>query len=46
MGGDGRRDERELAAYYALLRGELWPVVLAFLALTPFLWAHYSPRSS
>ena len=35
----------ELAAHYALLRGELWPIVLAFLAVTPFLSAHYSPRS-
>jgi len=33
----------ELAAHYALLRGELWPIVLAFLAVTPFLWAYY-PR--
>jgi hypothetical protein len=30
----------ELAAHYALWRGELWPIVLAFLAVTPFLWAH------
>lgn len=35
----------ELAAHYALQRGELWPIVLAFLAATPFLWAYYSARS-
>ena len=28
----------ELLVHYALWRGELWPVVLGFLALTPFLW--------
>lgn len=28
----------ELAAHYALWRGELWPVVLAWLAATPFVW--------
>lgn len=28
----------ELAAHYALWRGELWPIVLAWLAATPFVW--------
>ena len=29
----------QLIEHYALWRGELWPIVLAFLAYTPFLWA-------
>jgi hypothetical protein len=28
----------QLAGHYAIWRGELWPIVLAFLAFTPFLW--------
>lgn len=36
----------ELAAHYALWRGELWPLVLLGLALTPFLWGRwYPPRA-
>lgn len=29
----------EIAAHYALWRGELWLIVLVWLALTPFVWA-------
>ena len=29
----------ELAAHYAVWNGELWPVVLLWLACMPFLWA-------
>lgn len=35
----------ELVAHYALWHGELWPIVLAFLACTPFLWVRWLPRS-
>lgn len=28
----------QIAAHYALWRGELWPIVLAWLAATPFVW--------
>ena len=28
----------QLIDHYAIWRGELWPIVLAFLAYTPFLW--------
>ena len=31
----------ELAAHYAIWRGELWPIVLAFVACTPFLWGRW-----
>lgn len=31
----------ELAGHYALWRGELWPIVLAFVACTPFLWGRW-----
>lgn len=34
----------ELAAHYDLRRGELWPLVLAWLALTPFVWARWTRR--
>lgn len=34
---DGR-SWRDLLGHYALWRGELWPLVLATLAATPFLW--------
>lgn len=40
---DGR-DWRDLVAHYALWRGELWPLVLATLAATPFLWARPGRR--
>lgn len=29
----------QIAEHYALWRGELWPIVLAWLAATPFVWA-------
>jgi xanthine/uracil permease len=29
----------ELAEHYAFWRGEWWPIVLAWLAMTPFVWA-------
>ena len=32
---------RELARHYTFAGGDLWPIVLAFLAVTPFLWAYY-----
>lgn len=35
---------RELGAHYTFAGGDLWPIILAFLAVTPFLWAYY-PRS-
>lgn len=41
---DGR-SWRELLEHYALWRGELWPIVLAVLVLTPFLWGRWFPRS-
>lgn len=31
----------EIAAHYNLWRGELWPLVLLFLALTPFIWGRW-----
>ena len=31
----------ELAAHYAIWHGELWPLVLAFLAITPFIWGRW-----
>lgn len=31
----------QLAAHYALWNGELWPLVLTFVALTPFLWGRW-----
>ncbi len=33
----------ELAEHYALWRGELWPIVLAWLGATPFLWCRWWP---
>jgi len=33
-----------LVAHYNLMRGELWPLVLAWLALTPFVWARWARR--
>jgi hypothetical protein len=34
----------ELLAHYNLRRGELWPLVLAWLAVTPFVWARWARR--
>ena len=34
----------EVLAHYNLLRGELWPLVLAWLAATPFVWARWTRR--
>jgi hypothetical protein len=33
----------ELAGNYALWRGRLWPVVLAFVGLAPFVWLRWWP---
>ena len=33
----------ELAGNYAIWRGKLWPLVLAVVALTPFLWGQWVP---
>ena len=35
---------QELLAHYALWRGELWPIVLATIAITPFVWGRWWPR--
>ncbi len=32
----------DLLAHYDLLHGELWPLVLLWLALTPFVWARWA----
>jgi hypothetical protein len=34
----------ELLAHYDLARGELWPLVLGWLAATPFVWARWAHR--
>jgi hypothetical protein len=34
----------ELIAHYNLMRGEPWPLVLAWLAVTPFVWARWTRR--
>jgi hypothetical protein len=34
---------RALLGHYAFWRGELWPVVLVVLALTPFIWGRRWP---
>ncbi|HWJ15430.1 MAG TPA: hypothetical protein VNS10_16950 [Gemmatimonadaceae bacterium] len=34
----------ELAAHYDLSRGELWPLVLCWLAMTPFVWVRWVRR--
>ena len=34
----------ELLGHYNLLRGQLWPLVLAWLAVTPFVWARWARR--
>ena len=31
----------QLVQHYALWRGELWPIVLAWLAATPFVWSRW-----
>jgi hypothetical protein len=33
----------DLAEHYAIWRGELWPIVLAFVAFTPLLWGRLMP---
>jgi hypothetical protein len=33
----------ELLADYAIWRGRLWPVLLALIAATPFVWARWVP---
>lgn len=39
------KSAQELLAHYALWRGELWPIVLTVLALTPLMWGRWwSPR--
>lgn len=35
----------QIAEHYAIWRGELWPIVLAWLALTPFVWSRGWLRS-
>jgi nitrate reductase gamma subunit len=39
-----RKSWSELAANYAFWRGRLWPLVLAALALMPFLWGRWVTR--
>jgi O-antigen/teichoic acid export membrane protein len=34
----------DVLGHYNMLRGELWPLVLAWLALTPFVWARWARR--
>ncbi|MEP6765210.1 MAG: hypothetical protein ABJB66_12905 [Gemmatimonadaceae bacterium] len=36
----------EIGAHYNLRRGELWSLVLAFLALTPFIWGRWLPHAA
>ena len=33
----------DLVANYAIWRGQLWPIVLALIALTPFIWGRWLP---
>jgi hypothetical protein len=35
----------EIADHYALWHGQLWPIVLAWLALTPWVWGRWFARS-
>ena len=35
----------QLLEHYAIWHGELWPIVLAWLALTPFAWGRWWIRS-
>jgi branched-subunit amino acid ABC-type transport system permease component len=37
-----RKSWTELISNYAIWRGQLWPLVLATLALMPFLWGRWS----
>jgi len=32
----------QLVEHYAIWHGELWPIVLAFLACTPFVWTRWA----
>lgn len=34
-----RKSWQELVAHYELWKGELWPLLLGFLAVTPFVWS-------
>jgi hypothetical protein len=34
----------DVLGHYNLLRGELWPLVLSWLAVTPFVWARWARR--
>jgi len=34
----------EILEHYNLLRGQLWPLVLAWLAVTPFVWGRWARR--
>lgn len=43
--GVDHKSWNEIAAHYALWRGELWLLVLGFLAITPFLWARWWPQN-
>jgi hypothetical protein len=38
IGLAGGRSWREMLGHYAIWRGELWPLVLLALAITPWLW--------
>lgn len=41
-----RKSWSALLDHYALWRGELWPIVLATLGLTPFIWGRWrAPRA-
>jgi hypothetical protein len=33
----------ELFGNYAIWRGRLWPILLALVGLTPFIWGHWFP---
>ena len=35
----------QLLEHYAIWHGELWPIVLAWLALTPFVWSRWWAQS-
>lgn len=41
-----RKPVGQLVEHYAIWHGELWPIVLAFLACTPFWWARWAVRAS
>jgi hypothetical protein len=40
-----RKSWSELVADYAIWRGRLWPIVLATLAFTPFVWGRWAARA-